>query len=513
MRAPIYLALLLAGFATALDLGQAPGPVALTALEGHPRVMNNYSEYRCTLVVFLTSRDSKAAKVVAALSEITKLDTNEEMLTVGISANPAETSEELKTFLQHCGVAFPVYRDPAAAAARQFGAHTTPACFLLDHEGKLVFRGGLAPAHAAVAALLAEKPLPPSAEATGTPITDAGTPANIENKYPPIYFASETLFESIPGAPVHHCSTIAEAANSDLVCTWYGGSYESAEDQQLFLARLPKGTRTWTTPEVLIHNPDQPPGNAIVFAGPEGRLYLVWSRMEGSRPTRRGSGWTKCSLLQRTSSDNGHTWTADIEIPSSLGLLPRNAPLWLDGKLHLPVSATIAGVHGGMLLRLDDDGKTWTPLGMLPGGSQLTVAPRADGSLLGLARSRPFILTGESHDNGVTWSPAVPTKLKCPDAANALLRLKSGRFLLAHHDNDGWDRANLALEQSEDEGKTWINQRMLEFDRDLENAEYSYPSLIQTTDDLIHITYTCRRYTIKHAVFNEAWLTQLVRPN
>ena len=29
----------------------------------------------------------------------------------------------------------------------------------------------------------------------------------------------------------------------------------------------------------------------------------------------------------------------------------------------------------------------------------------------------------------------------------------------------------------------------------------------------IHIVYTFRRYTIKHAVFNEAWLTQVVRPN
>jgi hypothetical protein len=450
------LAVCLAGGARGLALGEAAGPVALTALEGHARVMENYAEHRCTLVVFLTSRCAASREAIGALNGIHAMDTDEKMLIVGISANPAETAAELKTYLQRSGVVFPVYRDAEGAAARQFGARVTPACFLLDREGKLLFHGDVAGAGAAVKAVLAGEKAPRSAEKlAGTPIGEAGTPAEIANPYPPVFFQSETIFEEIPGAPVHHCSTLAEAANGDLVCTWYGGSYESAEDQVLFSARQAKGARDWSAPEVLIRNPDSPPGNAITFRGPNDVLWIVWSRMEGSRPTRRGTGWGKCRLLQRTSTDHGHTWSEDTELPESLGWLPRNPPVWIDGALHLPLSAFRNGVDGGMLLRLGADGAGWTPLGMLPRGEQLSVAPRADGSLLGIARSMPFVLMSESQDKGATWGPAQPTPLKCPDSSNCLLRLASGRFILAHNDNDGWDRATLAIAQSEDEGRSW----------------------------------------------------------
>jgi len=39
----------------------------------------------------------------------------------------------------------------------------------------------------------------------------------------------------------YHCSTLTEAANGDLLCLWYGGSYEASDDQKLFLARKKKG--------------------------------------------------------------------------------------------------------------------------------------------------------------------------------------------------------------------------------------------------------------------------------
>lgn len=506
----ILFSLLNLASAHALDLGASPGPVPLTALEGHTRTLEHYGEWKATLVVFLSSRCAATRAAMPALTEIFRADADEQLLIVGISANPAESPAELKTFLQRSGVTFPVYRDPAGTATQIFGATHTPTCFLLDRAGTLVYRGNPDGAKAAVLETLAGKPVTTATtDFSGSPIDASGTPAEIENPFPPIYFAAETIFEEIPGAPVHHCPSLAEAPNGDLLCTWYGGSYESAEDQVIYIARQPKGSRDWTTPEVLVENPAQPPGNAVVFRGPADTLYLVWGRMEGSRPARRGTGWSKCRLLQRTSTDNGHTWDAPREIPGSLGWLPRNPPVWLDGALHLPVSAGA----GGRLLRLGADGETWSPLGMLPRGEQLSIAERSDGSLLGVARDKPFVLQGTSTDLGVTWANATPTTLKCPDSAICLLKLSSGRYILAHNDNDGWDRANLTLHQSEDEGHTWAEPRVLDDEARLEDGEYSYPSLLQTSDGRIHIVYTFRRYTIKHATFNEAWLTQVVRPN
>jgi hypothetical protein len=37
--------------------------------------------------------------------------------------------------------------------------------------------------------------------------------------------------------------------------------------------------------------------------------------------------------------------------------------------------------------------------------------------------------------------------------------------------------------------------------------EYSYPALLQDRAGLIHLLYTYQRRAIKHAAFNEAWLT------
>lgn len=506
------LCLAVPGFA--VELGAPVGPVAFTALEGHARTMNNYAEHRCTVVVFLSSRCAETREQMHAINGLHKLDLEERMLMVGISANPVETPVELKAFLQRQGVVFPVYRDTTGEAVTRFGATHSPSAFAVAQDGTLVYRGDLSGARDAVAALLAGKPYPAQARPqTGTPLAEPGTPDTSRNPYPPIYFSSETIFEEIPGAPVHHCSTLAEAPNGDLLCVWYGGSYESAEDQVLFMARQPNGSRDWSTPEVLIQNPDAPPGNAIIFRGPNDTLWVVWSRMQGSRPARRGTGWSQCALLQRSSTDNGHSWSADVEIPDSLGWLPRNPPLIINDVLHLPLSVSRGLQHGGLLARFDAATATWSPLGFLPGGEQLSVAPRSDGSLYGVARSRPFTLQSVSHDLGKTWEKAAKSPLKCPDSSVALLRLRSGRFILAHNDNDGWDRANLTIHQSEDEGRTWGEPRVLEQEQRLEDGEYSYPCLIETADGRIHLTYTFRRYTIKHATFNEAWLTQVVRPN
>jgi len=510
----LVVACVIARNAVALELGEAVGPVALVALEGHPRTMENYAEHRCTLVVFMSSRCAETRAQVGVLKAINALDLDEQMLIVGISANPADSSVELKAFLQRNGVVFPVYRDVEGRATMQFGARVTPSAFLLGRKGELLYRGDLAGAQEAVKATLADKKIAVTENAAqGAPLDAPGTPDTTENPYPGIAFSSETIFEEIPGAPTHHCSTLAEAPNGDLVCVWYGGSYESAEDQVLFIARQAKGARDWSAPSVLINNPDAPPGNAIIFRGPNDTLWVVWSRMQGSRPTRRGTGWSKCALLQRSSTDNGLTWSADVEIPDSLGWLPRNPPLMIDGTLYLPLSVSRGLAHGGMLARFDATGATWTPLGMLIAGEQLSIAPRADGSLFGVARSMPFTLQSVSKDRGATWEKASPTTLKCPDSSVGLLRLRSGRFLLAHNDNNGWDRANLTIHQSDDEGRTWGEPRVLEQEQRLEDGEYSYPCLIETSDGRIHLTYTFRRYTIKHATFNEAWLTQVVRPN
>ncbi len=49
---------------------------------------------------------------------------------------------------------------------------------------------------------------------------------------------------------------------------------------------------------------------------------------------------------------------------------------------------------------------------------------------------------------------------------------------------------------------TWQAALVLES----EPGEYSYPAIIQTADDLVHITYTWKRQKVRHVVVDPAKL-------
>ena len=500
-----------------LSLGEKAESVPLVNLQGHTRVMDNYDERRGTVVVFLSAR---SPETLASIEEIVATHQRyriREMLFVGVVSNPEEEAEELRAFTQRRGIIFPVYRDPEGTVAKQFGATVTPEFFLLDPEGVLRYHGGLHGTtrdnglEAAIRDVMQKDPVAvPESPLSGTPLATPGPKREMDDPYGSMRFFSSFVFDELPGVPVHHCSTLAEAPNGDILCLWYGGTYESAEDQALYLARLPKGARQWASPEVMLSNPEQPPGNAVIFRTPDNKVGVVWGRMEQSRPMRRGTGWGQCRLFYRTSSDNGRTWGEDMEIPDTFGSLPRNIPLTLnDGRFALPISGRTSKGYGSFLLYLDADGKNWTQGGFSKGGGQPTIIQRDNGDLLNLMRKEPRIPMTVSTDGGMTWSEPVDTPLKNPGSGIAMTRLKSGRVVLVFNDTDQSDRYPLSIIQSFDEGITWEEQRTLEADW----GEFSYPSILQASDGTIHVSYTYRRYTIKHVAFDEGWLTHTERPN
>ena len=89
-----------------------------------------------------------------------------------------------------------------------------------------------------------------------------------------------------------------------------------------------------------------------------------------------------------------------------------------------------------------------------------------------------------------------------------MTHLRNGHLVLVFNDSEA-DRTPLSISRSLDEGRTWETPLKLESNP----GEYSYPCVIQTTDSRIHITYTFRRYAIKHVELDENWLVHLERPN
>jgi predicted neuraminidase/peroxiredoxin len=503
----------------ALAPGTEVGPASLETLDGRPLSLENYAERKGTVLLFLSSR---SPAVDAAAEEINRIHQKfrlRDVLFVGVSSNPAESGEELRLYAQSRGMVFPIYRDFSGALAKRLGARVTPEVFLVDSTSRLLYQGSLLPrdgrggVEPAITRLLAgQDVVTPQVEAEGTPIAEPGPKREIVDPYGFPWFVAQPVFNKIPGMPAHHCSTLAEAANGDLLCLWYGGSYESAEDQVLFLARRRSGQRAWDEPEVLVRNPGQPPGNAVIFRDGADRLWVVWGRMESSRPLRRGAGWGQCRLFSRTSSDDGHTWSEDKEWPDSLGQLPRNVPVILkNGSLILGLTGHIGGQHddsGSFFVITNDNGATWERSGGIPGGSQPTLIERADGSLMALMRNDPRLLQSESRDGGRTWSAPVPTGIPNPNAGVAMTKLASGSVLLVFNDTER-GRTPLSVARSTDDGYTWEEPLKLESNP----GEYSYPCIIQTRDGLIHISYTFRRYGIMHVEMNEDWLTRTQRPN
>ena len=234
--------------ADGMDIGAAAGPVTLTTLSGDPLVMSNYGERPATVVLFLSSRCEVTDHMSVAIDQLHQRNRLSNVLFVGIAPNGAESADEVREFAQRRGMIFPVYRDPGGTVARHFGACATPEAFLLNGQGTLVFHGGLhddaarKALEAAIDSLLRKQPMVATSYAVkGTSLERPAPPRQINDPYGVISFSSELIFEKIPSAAAHHCSTICEAGNGDLVCVWYGGSYESADDQVLFLAQETSG--------------------------------------------------------------------------------------------------------------------------------------------------------------------------------------------------------------------------------------------------------------------------------
>ena len=253
----------------------------------------------------------------------------------------------------------------------------TPEAFLLDATGALVYRGAVGGTngpglHAALTAFLDGRPVEPDRGAgEGNADWPGASSHEADDPFGSVAFSSELIFEKIPDVPAHHCSTIAEAANGDLLVVWYGGSYESADDQVLFLSRRKQGGRVWSKPEVLIRDSVQPPGNAVVFRAGGKRLFIVWARMEASRPLRRGGGWGQTRLFiarRRITASPGAKTNCFSAACSKVCATCRSR--W---------QRRTAPSVGPQFRGHQDRGQTWEQLGAVTGGSQPTVlnAPMA----------------------------------------------------------------------------------------------------------------------------------------
>lgn len=156
--------------------------------------------------------------------------------------------------------------------------------------------------------------------------------------------------------------------------------------------------------------------------------------------------------------------------------------------------------------RTTDGGRTWSKTPYLNDGLTLSAIQPSilfkdqigGEKLQALGRSRQGkVFTTSSADGGKSWGPmTLINALPNPSSGTDAVTLKDGRHLLVYNPvRKG--RTPLAVAVSRD-GRDWRQVIVLED----QPGEYSYPAVIQTSDGLVHVTYTWKRQRIRHAVLN-----------
>ncbi|MEO8661251.1 MAG: sialidase family protein [Bryobacteraceae bacterium] len=353
----------------------------------------------------------------------------------------------------------------------------------------------------------------------------------------------------------NHSSSIVELPNHDLLVCWFHGRGErEADDVKIEGARWSATRHAWGSRFTLADTPGFPDTNPVLFLDRKERLWLFWPailantwesalmKYKVSTVYQQADGpphWTEGdnllvipkNLSQRIEQVLGgknarpgaaERWHAQLQMQASdklssrLGWFTRTHPRTLpSGRILVPLYSD--GFSMSLIAISDDDGATWT--GSEPivgyGNIQPSVLRRKDGTLVAYMRDNgpppKRAHRAESKDDGMTWTAAEDTAIPNPGSSLEGAVLASGHWILVYNDTER-DRHSLAVSISDDEGATWKWTRHLENQPD---GSFHYPSVIQTHDGLVHVTYSYfvrpdgnQVKAIKHAAFNEAWVQQ-----
>ena len=367
-----------------------------------------------------------------------------------------------------------------------------------------------------------------------------------------VRFTSQYIF---PLQDLHvHSSSIIELPKGDLLCCWFEGSGErTANDVVIMGARYSMRDLEWGKPFLMADTPGHPDCNPTLFIDEDNRLHLFWIVVQANRwetsvlksrvsSSYQNSGspeweWQDVILLkpgeefaetiidQFMESDKlGLAWgeyapryesmiyeAAKDPKKRETGWMTRTHPIQIpNGRILLPLYSD--GFNLSLIAISDDMGETWRP--GLPivgrGNVQPSIVRKTDGTLLAYMRDNGDepgrIMKSISMNDGYEWTRATDTDLANPGTSVEALVLENGNWIIVYNDIEN-GRYSLAISLSDDEGETWKWTRHLEQKAEGEGS-FSYPSVIQTRDGLIHISYSFHlpeHKTIKHVAFSAEW--------
>ena len=350
----------------------------------------------------------------------------------------------------------------------------------------------------------------------------------------------------------NHSSCIIETPTGTLITCWYRGSGErTADDVCVMHSRRPAGAdsqsalcETWSPMQELANTDGFPDTNPFMMIDPVGCWWIFYG-------TQLDNQWESTLLKYRqtssllpgapqpfamhegvlhlkpdddafveavdrllpeayrtaieASAEGEAKWTAYIaaqkerarnKLSRRLGWMGRCHPLVEQSRILLPLYSD--GFDFSLIAISENSGATWKCSAPLigPGAIQPSLLRRRDGTLVAYCRNNgpepKKILVSESRDDGYSWSVACPIDLPNYGSSIEGIVLADNRWLLCYNDT-GERRDSLVVALSENEGLTWGTPHLIEKAPEEHLGSFHYPSVIQTQDGDVHITYTCTK--------------------
>lgn len=333
-----------------------------------------------------------------------------------------------------------------------------------------------------------------------------------------------SFIDDAPPYPEAHASTIVEIAEAVQGAAWFGGTKERNPDVEIWFARCESGR--WSSPVrvadgVQTDGTRYPTWNPVLFQPPGEELLLFYK--VGPTP----QDWWGMVI---SSADGGRRWSTPRRLPDGILGPIKNKPVVLADGAWLSPSSVEAGEGVGAdagagwslhFERSDDHGATWTksepvasPLNI--DAIQPSVLVHRDGGLQAVARTRQGALGSTwSIDGGRIWSPLGAVDLPNPNSGTDAVTLADGRKLIVYNPTahapgtpGKGPRSPLALALSDD-GVHWRRVLTLEIEPPGSPplvSGFAYPAVIQTSDGLLHLTWTWDRKRIRHAIVDPSKL-------
>ena len=370
----------------------------------------------------------------------------------------------------------------------------------------------------------------------------------------PLVFVVPPIDPAVPFYGHNHQPAITWCDNGDMLVAWFSANAENNREMVVLQSRLRKGSDRWTPATLLYKVPGRNMTGTALFNNGKGTLYHI-NGVEAS------GDWQNLMMVQRTSTDNGLTWSkARIIAPEHT-------------KRHQVIQGTTQTPEGWMIQLCDagpeshdgaaihiskDGGETWYDpwdgvvkkefkegeTGTTIAGIHAGVVCLKNGDLMALGRGNGIVKDGKkympmsiSKDMGATWTySASPFTMIDGGQRLVLLRLNEGPIVLisftdhpqrtpeehrgmTFRDEDGNEFVGYGMfaAVSYDEGKTWPVRKLLSdgkerflnggawtanFLMDKTHAEpRGYLAGTQSPDGTIHIVSSRLHYR-----FNLKWL-------